>query len=104
MLTRNHWIVVGLLWLVLGSMVVFRSRQRTTRNFYSLTERRMPCGRIQRREVIHENDAWRKTITILDAHGRTLASKTRTIEPEQCAHIQTGKFVPGLWKDCSIPI
>jgi hypothetical protein len=75
----------------------------STRAYYSIQERRLPCGKLLRREVVEENDAWRKTVTLLDSSGRVLEVKTRTIEPEQCNRIRAGQFIPGLWRDCSIP-
>ena len=73
-----------------------KPKLQSDRSFYSITERRMPCGRIQRREVVKQNNAWRKTVTLMDPSGRVLASKTRTVEPEHCSRIQAGQFVPGL--------
>jgi hypothetical protein len=105
-----HWFIIGALWILLGALVVLQSQsqtlpqtfQQTPSNYISIQERRMPCGNTIRREVIHQNDAWRKTVTMLDAEGRVLATKTRTIEPEQCAKIQAGQFVPDLWRDCTL--
>lgn len=102
------WFTIAALWILLGVLVFLRLSSATTAttvsnsNYYSVQQRRMPCGRVLRREVVHENDAWRKTVTLLDAEGRVLATKTRTVEPEQCSRIQAGEFVPGLWKDCQI--
>jgi hypothetical protein len=98
------WFTIAALWILLGVLVFLRWHLHTqqTSNYISVQERRMPCGRIIRREVIHQNDAWRKTVVLLDAEGRVLATKTRTIEPEQCAKIQSGQFVPDLWKDCAV--
>lgn len=73
-------------------------------DYYSVQERRMPCGRILRREVIHTGDAWRKTVSLLDAEGRVLETKTRTVEPEHCDRIRAGQFVPGLWRDCTVAV
>ncbi len=73
-------------------------------DYASVEVRRMPCGRLLRREVLHENDAWRKTVTLMSAEGEVLATKTRLIEPEQCNRIRAGQFVPGLWADCAVPI
>lgn len=104
MLSRNHWLLLVVLWIVLVVLVVSgRVHGAKGRgDYYSVQERRMPCGRIIRREVVHENDAWRKTVTLLDPTGRVLATKTRTVEPEQCAMIRQGQFVAGLWKDCMV--
>ncbi len=96
-------LLVSLL-VLLGALTVLGSVPQKTGDYYSLTERRMPCGRILRREVLQENDAWRKTVTLLDATGRVLETQTRTVEPEQCTRIQAGKFVPGLWRDCTVQI
>ena len=98
-MTRNTWILIVSL-IVLG-VLVFLDRRG---NYYSVQERRMPCGRILRREVVHEYDAWRKTVTLMDPTGRVLATKTRTVEPEQGMRIQAGEFVEGLWSDCSVPM
>jgi hypothetical protein len=94
-------VVVLLVLLVLPAWSNVNGTPQTG-NYYSLTERRMPCGRILRREVLQEYDGWRKTVTLLDPTGRILDSKTRTVEPEQCSRIQAGRFVPGLWRDCTI--
>jgi hypothetical protein len=75
-----------------------------TKSYYSIQERRLPCGRILRREVVEENDAWRKTVTLLDPSGAILATKTHTVEPEHCNQIRAGNFVPNLWRDCQIPL
>ena len=75
-----------------------------TKSYYSIQERRLPCGRIMRREVVEENDAWRKTVTLLDPSGAVLATKTHTVEPEHCNQIRAGQFVPNLWRDCQIPL
>ncbi len=90
--------------IVLGVLVFLGSRKQPAGDYYSVQERRMPCGRILRREVVHEHDAWRKTVTLMDPEGRVLATKTRTVEPEQCSRIRAGLFVPGLWSDCSVPL
>lgn len=90
--------------LVLGILVFHTLPQTPSGNYYSVQERRMPCGRVLRREVVHQNDAWRKTVTLMDPTGRVLATKTRTVEPEQCARIQAGQFVEGLWTDCQVPM
>ena len=92
---------------LLAFLLVFTFTQfynQTQHTYYSVQERRMPCGKILRREVVEENDAWRKTVTLMDPEGRVLATKTHTIEPEQCNRIRAGQFVPGLWRDCSIPV
>ncbi len=73
-------------------------------DYASVEVRRMPCGRLLRREVLHENDAWRKTVTLMSPEGEVLATKTRLIEPEQCNRIRAGQFVPGLWADCAVPM
>jgi hypothetical protein len=96
----------ALLLVLLGILVVLSfmgSSSPPSSHYYSVQERRMPCGRIIRREVVQENDAvWHKTVTLMDPEGRVLATKTRTIDPEHCAHIQSGKFVKGLWADCTV--
>lgn len=103
MLSKPHWILLGAIWIVLG-VLVWSRMSSPPKDFYSLTERRMPCGRIVRREVVQHADAWKKTMTLLDPQGRVLATKTRLVEPEHCAKIQAGQFVSGLWRDCQIPM
>jgi hypothetical protein len=108
---KSIWFSIAVLWFMLGILVFLRLTATATAtaitnqsNYTSIQVRRMPCGRILRREVVHENDAWRKTVTLIDTEGRVVATKTKTIEPEQCAQIQAGKFVPSLWKDCNLSL
>ncbi len=101
---KSIWFTIAILWVLLGAMVFLRSSAQMQSNYTSVQIRRMPCGRILKREVRHENDAWRKTVTLMDPEGRVLATKTKTIEPEQCAQIQEGKFVPSLWRDCTVAL
>jgi hypothetical protein len=101
----THRYTIAALLILLGILVFLRFQQQsqqTPSNYISIQERRMPCGKTLRREVIHQNDAWTKTVTLLDPSGTVLATKTRTIEPEHCAKIQAGKFVPDLWRDCTL--
>ena len=72
--------------------------------YRSIQERRLPCGRILRRTVEARDGAWAKTVTLMTPEGRILKSNTRTIEPETCALIQKGRFVPNLWSDCSVSL
>lgn len=72
--------------------------------YKSLEERRLPCGRVLRKTVESRDGAWVKTVTLLNPEGRVLTTKTRTIEPETCALIQNGKFVPNLWADCMVSL
>lgn len=99
-------LVAGLAAIVLVALIFYGTSQtpKPRGDYYSVQERRMPCGRVLRREVVHQNDAWRKTVTLIDPTGRVLATKTRTVEPEQCARIQSGQFVEGLWNDCQVPL
>ena len=90
--------------VVLGGLALLylmNAEKVSMSTYHSLQERRMSCGRIIRREVIQEQNEWHKTVTLLDLNRRVIATKTRTIEPEQCNQIQAGLFVPGLWRDCS---
>lgn len=104
-MAKYNLLVTGLAAIVLVVLVFYTTSQSPARgNYYSIQERRMPCGRVLRREVTHQNDAWRKTTTLMDPEGRVLATKTRTVEPEQCARIQSGQFVEGLWNDCQVPM
>ena len=93
--------ILAFLFVLGVSMFVQRSAMS---QYYSVQERRLPCGKIMRREVVEENDAWRKTVTLMDPDGHVIATKTHIIEPEQCNRIRAGQFIPGLWRDCSIPI
>ncbi len=101
---KTTYIVLFAGLLALFLLTYYGSAPQKTGEYYSLTERRMPCGLILRREVVHENDAWRKTVMLLDTEGSVLETRTRTVEPEHCSLIKAGKFVPGLWRDCSVQI
>ena len=96
--------------IIISAIWVWRNKRESggivgnAGNYYSVQERRLPCGRILRREVVNSDDAWVKRVSLLDPSGRVLDSKTRTIEPEHCEAIQVGRFVPSLWADCSVAI
>ncbi len=98
------FVATGILITLFIAVRLSSSGNGSKGDYYSVQERRMPCGRILRREVVHTGDAWRKTMTLMDAEGRVLETKTRTVEPEHCAAIQAGQFVPGLWRDCTVAI
>jgi hypothetical protein len=70
--------------------------------YMSVTERRLPCGNTLRRTVEERDGAWAKTVTLLDPEGLILKTRTRSVEPEACAAISEGRFVPNLWSDCSV--
>jgi hypothetical protein len=72
--------------------------------YVSTQERRMPCGRILKRTVESRGGAWAKTVTLMDPDGRVLQTKTQSVEPESCAAIQAGRFVPNLWSDCQVQL
>ncbi len=95
-------LLVGIIVILVISMQSAKGMRSS--DYYSIQERRMPCGRILRREVVQHADAWQKTVTLMSPEGKVLAIKTRTIEPEQCQRIQAGLFVPGLWKDCAVDL
>lgn len=75
-----------------------------TLTYMSIQERRLPCGRILRRTVESRDGAWSKTVTLMSPEGRILKSTSRTIEPETCNIIKQGRFVPGLWADCTVSL
>ena len=95
-------LLIGIIVILVISIQFAKGTRKS--DYYSIQERRMPCGRILRREVVQQADAWQKTVTLISPEGKVLATKTRTIEPEQCQRIQAGLFVPGLWKDCAVDL
>lgn len=70
--------------------------------YVSVQERRLPCGRILKRTVESRGGAWAKTVTLMASDARVLQTKTQSVEPESCAAIQAGRFVPNLWSDCQV--
>jgi hypothetical protein len=79
-----------------------RKAAMTGTTYISITERRLPCGNTLRHIVEERDGAWVKTVTLLDPEGRVLKTRTRSVEPEACAEIAAGRFVPNLWADCSV--
>ncbi len=100
------WILVAcavVLLFVLQYMGASSKKKAMTGTAYiSITERRLPCGNVLRRTVEERDGAWAKTVTLLDPEGLILKTRTRSVEPESCAAITAGRFVPNLWADCSL--
>ena len=68
---------------------------------YSNVEMKMlPNGRKTVRKVYMKNGKGYKSVTKYSKRGKKLSSVKKPIHETHAEHIQTGKFVPGLFADC----
>lgn len=77
----------------------------STVHYKSEELRKLPCGRFRKQSVELDGPTGVKSVQLLDKDGSTvLQEKKMPIDGDHCTAISHGKFIPELWKDCSIDV
>ena len=73
-----------------------------SRSYMNVTQTWWKNGQGRRNTVKIINGKGEKRVELLGSQGQAMKTKTRRLTKSETNRILKGKFIPGLWRNCSL--